>query len=210
MWEFLETLSNSSFAVWVRDAPTIFAYSTVLALHTFGMSFLVGLSSMIALRVLGCASGLPLAPMKKFLVLIVIGFWLNAATGVVLLILAPREFLTNPDFYIKLAAIAGAVVSLQLLRKAVFGISADVGPGSAPMKAKVFASMMLIFWGLAITAGRLTAYSGLIMRWTAVAVVIVASVVFIGRYVGARLLESYRPARLSTVTTSTEYSQTRF
>ena len=43
MWEFLEAVENSGFSTWVREAPTVLAYSTVLALHTFGMAFLVGL-----------------------------------------------------------------------------------------------------------------------------------------------------------------------
>lgn len=204
MWEFLEALQNSSFSVWVRESDTL-AYSTILALHTFGMSFLVGLSTMIALRVLGFAASLPLAPMKRFFVLIVTGFWVNVATGVVLLILAPREFLTNVDFYIKLAAIAGAVVSLRLLRTTAFGEQANQDTGCVPMKAKVFASTMLICWGIAITAGRLTAYNGATMRWTAVAVLVFTVIVLVGRYLGARVLDSYRPARQAGVMTSTEY-----
>ncbi len=81
MWEVLEAIENSGFATWVREAPTVLAYSTVLAFHTFGMAFLVGLSGMIALRALGFARALPLAPMGKFFPLIFVGFWVNAATG---------------------------------------------------------------------------------------------------------------------------------
>ena len=66
MWELLEAIENTGFATWVREAPTVLAYSTVLACHTFGMAFLVGLSGMIALRALGFARALPLAPMGKF------------------------------------------------------------------------------------------------------------------------------------------------
>jgi len=74
MWNFLGLVENSQFADTIRQAPSIFAYPTILAAHTFGMSVLVGLSSMIALRVLGFAPGLPLQPMKKFLPLIIVGF----------------------------------------------------------------------------------------------------------------------------------------
>ena len=205
MWEFLETLENSGFATWVRESPSVLAYSTVLATHTFGMSFLVGLSTMIALRVHGFAAGLPLAPMKKFFVLIVAGFWLNAASGAVLTILAPREFLTNPDFYIKLCAIAGAVVSLQLLRKNLFRDPAKLASGSIPEKAKVYATAMLIFWGIAITAGRLSAYSGMTMRWTALAAITFTVLFLVVRRLGARLLESYWPDRQARIVTSTEF-----
>jgi hypothetical protein len=72
------------------------------------MAFLVGLTAMIALRGLGFARGLPLAPMERFFPLIIVGFWVNAVTGVILTMLAARSFFANPDFYIKLVAIAFA------------------------------------------------------------------------------------------------------
>ena len=204
MWQFLEFLENSSFAVLVRDTPSVLAYSTVLAFHTFGMSFLVGLSTMIALRVLGFASGLPLAPLERFFRLIVIGFWVNAITGVVLLILEATKFLTNPDFYIKLTAIAGAIVSLRLLRRSVFGDPANLDIGLVSMKAKIYASTMLSCWAIAITAGRLTAYKGYTVWRTAIAVFVVIAVVLVGRHIGARLLASYRLGQ-ARVITSTDY-----
>lgn len=205
MWQFLESLENSSFAVWVREAPTVFAYSTVLALHTFGMAFLVGLSTMIALRVLGFAPGVPLAPLERFFRLIVIGFWLNAVTGVVLLILEARNFLTMPDFYIKLAAIAGAVVSLRSLRSSVFGDPANPDMTPVSMKAKTSASAMLICWTIAITAGRLTAYPRYTVWRTAVAVLIFTAVALVGRHIAARFWSWYRSPRQARVMTSTDY-----
>src|SRR6476620_3052987 len=112
MWEFLEAVENSAFSTWVREAPTVLAYSTVLALHTFGMAFLVGLSGMMALRALGFGRSRPIEPLVKFFPLVIAGFWVNAITGVVLTMLAAVSLFRNPDFYVKLAAIAGAIVAL--------------------------------------------------------------------------------------------------
>src|SRR5262249_34417949 len=159
MWQFLETIENSGFATWVRETPTVFGYSTVLALHTFGMAFLVGLSGVLAARVLGIARDLPVAPLEKFFPLIVPGFWVNAATGVVLTSLAARSLLANPDFYIKLIAIVCAIVCLRRLKDYAFGNAAELG---ATGTGKAWASAMLIFWGIAILAGRLTAYSNFV------------------------------------------------
>src|SRR3954467_9594795 len=110
MWEFLDSIENSGFASYIRETPSVLGYSTILALHTFGMAFLVGLSGVIALRVLGVFPELPLKPLARFFPLILAGFWLNAATGVVLTMLAVRSLAVNPDFYIKLAAIVCAIV----------------------------------------------------------------------------------------------------
>lgn len=190
MWEVLEAIENSGFSTWVREAPTVLAYSTVLAFHTFGMAFLVGLSGMIALRALGFARGLPLAPMGKFFPLIFVGFWVNAATGVVLTMLAARSLLSNPDFYVKLAAIAGAIVSLRMLRAGLFGEGVKLDTGPVPLKTRIVAVAMLLFWAVAVTAGRFTAYSWYVRKQSAVAVLIAAFLMLFVRHVAARVFGS--------------------
>ena len=65
MLSLLEAIENSAPAIWVREANTIFAYPTVLAVHTFGMILVVGISLVIALRALGVARELPVEPLKK-------------------------------------------------------------------------------------------------------------------------------------------------
>lgn len=179
MWEVLESIENSGFATWVREAPTVFAYSTVLALHTFGMAFLVGLSGVIAVRVLGIARSLPLAPLAGIFPLIIVGFWVNAATGVVLTMLAARSLLSNPDFYIKLAAIAAALVCLQRLKQHAFG-PPEVAASPA---AKRWALGMISCWFVAILAGRLTAYSNFVRKQSAIAVVIAAVLLLAARWI---------------------------
>ena len=124
MWEILEIIENSGFATFVRETPSVLGYSTVLALHTFGMAFLVGLSGVIALQVLGVVRGLPLAPLEAFFPLIIAGFWVNAATGVVLTMLAARSLAANPDFYVKLIAIVAAVICLRKLKQYAFSDAA--------------------------------------------------------------------------------------
>jgi hypothetical protein len=101
----------------------------------------VGISAAIALRILGFAPGLPLSVLEKFFPVLWAGFWINAATGTLLLMGDATTKLINPDFYAKLVFIALAVVTLYRIRARV-----------------AIASM--IFWVGAITAGRLLAYIG--------------------------------------------------
>jgi small-conductance mechanosensitive channel len=202
MLQVLESLENTGFLTWVREAPTVLAYPTILAFHAFGMAFLVGLSAMIALRVLGFASGLPLAPLDRFFNLIWIAFWVNAVSGVVLFAQAATGFSTNVTFYLKMLAVACAVVSVRLLRNNVFGDPASVDTRPVPMKGKILAVTSLVLWGLAVLAGRLTAYSSFTGRPTALAVLIVTVVILVARYVGARILGSPGPAHQARVTTS--------
>ena len=174
MWDFLESIENSGFATYVRETPTWPAYSTVLALHTFGMAFLVGLSGVIALRVLGVVPELPLNPLKKLQPVIIIGFWVNAITGIILTTLAIRSLLTNWDFYVKLVAIACALLSLVKMRRHAFADSAAADNAVASPEARRWAKSMLFFWGLAVLGGRLTAYATNIRIQSAAAVAIAA------------------------------------
>lgn len=179
--ELLSFLENTELAFWFRESQSIFAYPTLLAFHTFGMAFLVGTSSAIALRLLGVASGVPLAPLEKFFPLIQGAFAVSLLSGALLLLLDMRLFLTMPTFYIKLLAIASALTILRVLRARVFS-------GPAPSDEPVLAVAMLLCWVIAITAGRMTAYLPENGWATGAAVIVLAVVLLAGRRVTLRIL----------------------
>ena len=159
MMDFLRFLEQSSFSQWVIGSSSVFAFPTVLLLHTIGMGIVVGINAGIGLRILGLAPALPLAPMDRFFPLLWIGFWVNAITGVILLIADATTKVTNPDFYIKMIFIALAVVIMQAIRKRVLRDPfVDKKPVSSDVK--VLAVTSLLCWLGAITAGRLLAYIG--------------------------------------------------
>jgi len=157
--EFLVRLEQTGFSTWIRESTSIFAFPSILLLHTIGMGVVVGINAGIDLRILGIAPALPLAPMEKFLPILWVGFWVNAVTGVVLVIVDATTKLSNPDFYVKMVFIALAIINLRMLRNRVFRDPLiDRQPLST--NAKVLAVTSLIFWLGAITAGRLMAYVG--------------------------------------------------
>lgn len=174
MQDFLESIENSGWASYIRETPSVLGYSTVLALHTFGMAFLVGLSGVIALRVLGIVPELPLKPLKKLMPVVIAGFWLNAVTGVILTALAARSMLSNWDFYVKLTAIAVAITSLQKMRGYAFRDTSAPDDAPASAQAKRWAKAMLFSWFIAVLGGRLTAYATYIRIQSAEAVAIAA------------------------------------
>jgi len=187
MWEFLDSIENGGFATYVRDTPSVLGYSTVLAFHTFGMAFLVGLSSVIALRVLGAVPQLPLKPLKDLQPLIAVGFWVNAITGLILTSLAIHSLLRNWDFYVKLGAIALAIVALQKMRRYAFGDTNAPDDAPASPRARFWAGAMLLFWGIAVLGGRLTAYATNIRIETARAVLVaVVLLLLVARYLVRR------------------------
>ena len=202
MWEILQSIEFSRFSTWVREGELVLGYTTTLALHSFGMAFLVGLSAMVALRVLGVAPSLPLAPLDRFFPLMWISFWVNAVTGVVLFSLAPTSLVTNAVFGIKMVFVAAAVASVRLLRTNVFGDPATLDTRPVLTKNKALAAASLALWIVAITAGRLTAYPIWIVPQQALAVLIVV-VMLIAGCIAARLSRLNRSARQARLVTST-------
>jgi hypothetical protein len=190
MMELLQTLEQSRFAMFVKESGT--AYTACLAFHTIGLAFLVGISGATALRVLGVARSLPLAPMEDFFPLMYAGFWINAATGVVLLSLYPTNYATDPTMYIKLAGVALAMVTLRMLRAHVFAGDNSLETAAGARKARTLAVAMLVAWMIAIVAGRVTAYTVPTKIQTSIAVAIFAAVALpVGYYLvrGLGLME---------------------
>ena len=160
MMHFLTWLEQTGLSRWVSESPSLFAYPSILFLHTAGLAFLVGPSIAISARILGFPTGLPLWPMEKFYPVMWWGFWINLASGVVLLVADATTKLTNWDFYVKLAFIGIAVIALIMIRKRVFSHPSIKDEAFVPANAKALAVVLLVCWTGAITAGRLMAYLG--------------------------------------------------
>jgi len=159
MMQVLASLENSGFGAWVRESSSLWAYPTILFMHTVGLGFLVGLNVAIDLRILGFADTLPLAPFERFYRIMWIAFWINTLSGTALLVADATTKLTNSVFYIKMACIFFAVISMVLIRRRVFR-DAAVARGALAAPARALAVASLVLWAGAITAGRLMAYFG--------------------------------------------------
>ena len=49
----IDAIENSAFAIWVRESPSLFAYTAILSLHAMGLAIIVGINTIVALRLLG-------------------------------------------------------------------------------------------------------------------------------------------------------------
>ena len=152
---FFIWLETSALSIWVRESPSVFAFPIILACHTVGMGFLAGMNAAIALRILGFAPGVPLAAARRVFPVLWAGFWLNAVSGVVLLVGYPTKALTNPVFYFKLLCVAlGLVVQTVIRRRLLEDEQSDV-----PFWGKMFACASLAVWTAVIFSGRFLAYT---------------------------------------------------
>jgi len=154
---FLIWLESTALSQWIVGSESMFAFPGILALHAIGMGFAVGICLALDLRVLGVAPGVRIAEMRRFVPVVWAAFWLNAVSGVLLLIGYPTKALTNPVFYLKLLLIA---VGLWLFRRIGRRVFDDAGDERAqsPLVQRL-AILSLVCWVGAITAGRFLAYT---------------------------------------------------
>ena len=154
----LASLDQSAFAEWLLGSNSIWAYPTVLTLHTFGMMVLVGAALMIDLRLLGFGRAIPLGSMARLFGVMWGAFWLNLVTGTMLFIADATKRATQPLFLVKLTLVALGVVTIVLIKRSMFDGRQE--PLVITGSAKRLAIASLLLWCAAVTAGRLLAYVG--------------------------------------------------
>ena len=156
MMDFYAWLEGSAFSTWVREAPTIWAYATILTLHTLGMAVLVGASAVLSLRLLGFGRAIPIAPLGVLFRVVWIGFGVNLVTGTVLFNADATTRGTQGLFIMKILFVAVGVASVVLIKRHLD--SASTAPIVVSGRVKGLACLSLVAWVVAITAGRLLAY----------------------------------------------------
>ena len=154
MTELLSSLQSSALSTWVRESPSIWAYPTILTLHTLGLGVLVGANWMVDLRVLGFARAVPLSALSRAFRVMWAGFSVNAVSGVLLFVADPSKATTL--FMWKLGIILAGVALIVALKRRVYGRGADMDAAGAGVKVMAFVSLAL--WVAAIATGRWMAY----------------------------------------------------
>lgn len=152
MADLLVWIEGTSLATWTRESPSIWAYPTILTLHTVGLGIVVGMSTVVDLRLLGYGRRIPLDAIVGLFRMIAWAFALNAVTGVLLFMSDATTKGRQPVLYIKLSLIALALWNTVIARRIV---GEQDGESS---RNRLVAVTSLVLWAAAITAGRLMAY----------------------------------------------------
>lgn len=147
--EFLSWLENTSVGFWIRES--MWGYPIVLSSHAVGMAVVVGVITMIDIRVLGYARSIPITAFKSLFNLAWAGFALNFVSGCLLFTGDPKKFFNDWPFRIKISLIILGMISVWLLIR-------EIKINESSSKARAIAAFSLLCWFGAITAGRLTAY----------------------------------------------------
>jgi hypothetical protein len=161
MNSLVDAIENSALSVWVRESPSMFAYTHVLTWHAIGLSLVVGLNMIVALRLLGFVPAIPLPALRKLSTPMYIGFWINAISGSMLLAAALHDNLKNLYFGFKLLFILLAIINLEYTRRHVLRDPA-IERNLIPAGGRRAAWLALLLWTAAIVCGRITEYPGIV------------------------------------------------
>ena len=149
MTDLFASIEGSTLAAWVRESPSIWAYATILTLHTVGLAIVVGANVVVDLRLLGWATAIPLTALRAAFPIMWAGFAINFATGVLLFMADATTKSVQTVLYVKLTCITLALIVARTISKRL---------RQQDDRLRAFAIASLFLWAGAIVAGRLMAY----------------------------------------------------
>jgi hypothetical protein len=161
--QFLSWISDNGMITWIRESDSQLGYTLYLAFHTIGMVALVGPSLIIAARALGLAPDLPIKPLAAFRPVMKAGFWITMITGTILFATAPEGYVKNVVFLVKIAALITALFSLRGMVREIFDRYPEPDAQPITSRARTWTIVTMLMWVIGVVAGRLTAYSGVVV-----------------------------------------------
>ena len=130
-------------------------YTVANLLHVLGAAFVVGGIAVFDLKVLA-EHGKHAREVGRYAIpLAAAGLALQIPTGTLLLAVEARALGVNPAFYVKVAFIALGLVNVALFH---IRFGAALRAGALPAEARVYATISLLAWIVALLAGRMIAY----------------------------------------------------
>lgn len=148
MNELLERTQTTPLAIWVLEST--WGYPILLVFHAMGLALLVGILTVIDLRILGVGRPLPLPALRRFMPAVWLGFGANALSGALMFIADAVKYYYSTTFRVKLLSIVLGVALTY-----VVGATRET---DELRSARALAACSLLCWLSAIVAGRLAAY----------------------------------------------------
>jgi uncharacterized membrane protein len=140
----------------VRDTP--WTWIAAETLHFIGLSLLVGVITLIDLRMLGVMKQVPFAALDRLLPWAILGFSMNVFTGMLFFAAAYGQYTANEAFYWKLVFVLVAGANTLYF---TFDRAWTLEPGrDAPMLSKAAATVALLSWVLVMYYGSMLPFIG--------------------------------------------------
>jgi hypothetical protein len=157
------------FALWLKSTDLswvvthhAWVWATSEVLHFIGLSLLFGCIGVLDLRVLGLWKQPPVAGVNSLVRWGMLGFLINAVTGILFVVGEPLQYVDNPAFRWKMLFIflAGWNVALFYLTGMADQIESLEEDDEAPTSAKAVAGASLFLWIGVMFFGRMLPFLG--------------------------------------------------
>jgi hypothetical protein len=153
-----EWLEGTRLALWVGES--LWGYPLMLSVHIIGLAIVVGIFTMLDLRLLGVVGEIEFEAFEAPFSLAWLGLGINTLSGLALFSSQAMTFIVSVPFLVKITSIAAGVILAVLLRARLRrGAAAwDSGAEAPDRSVHLLATGSLLCWCCAIFGGRLIAY----------------------------------------------------
>src|SRR3989442_9154579 len=114
MVQTFSTWLHSTRLSWAMAGGVPWLWPMCETLHFIGLALLMGIVSVLDLRMLGMAKELPLGPLQRLMPFAILGFTINLVTGLLFFTGDPTQYIHNVAFGFKLLFIGLAGVNVIL------------------------------------------------------------------------------------------------
>src|SRR2546428_10506881 len=114
MVQTFSTWLHSTRLSWAMAGGVPWLWPMCETLHFIGLALLMGIVSVLDLRMLGMAKELPLGPLQRLMPFAILGFTINLVTGLLFFTGDPTQYIHNVAFGFKLLFIGLAGVNSSL------------------------------------------------------------------------------------------------
>jgi hypothetical protein len=156
----IDLLSGFSYGSGIYDfMNSPWGWPTAESIHFLGLCMLIGSVGVFDLRMLGVGKGIAYEELHKLVKFGVVGYLLNATTGIMFLTTSPDQYIYNPAFQTKMFFMLLAGLNM-LWFYATTSAQVKVTNANASLlsRAKIIAAVSLLCWSVIIICGRLITY----------------------------------------------------
>ncbi|MBQ4832066.1 hypothetical protein J8L70_02310 [Pseudoalteromonas sp. MMG010] len=153
----IDTLNASALSHFIMENAIVFPALEMA--HFLGLCLLFGSLLIVDLRVVGMAKTLPMERVEVFINFAVIGFTINAVSGLLFVIGDSDRYLVNILFWVKMSTILIAGLNtVYFVLRVKPQMRAGINSKGLTKDAHLVAWASLLLWSSVITFGRLMPY----------------------------------------------------
>ncbi|MGE0592134.1 MAG: hypothetical protein AB7G23_12215 [Vicinamibacterales bacterium] len=156
-----------TYAQYLQDTPvSLFLQSQAVwlwplseTLHFIGLTLLIGATGLLDLRLLGFMKAVPIATIRQFMPLALIGFAINLVTGTLFFLTFPPQYAVSWAWWGKMAFLLVAGLNAMFFETTQGARVLSLGAGKdTPATFKIVGAVSLLAWFAVLYFGRMLPY----------------------------------------------------